>query len=330
MSFTKLRGVNLGGWLVLERWITPGLFNSLKAEDEYSACLELGESRIDFFNKHREDFITEKDFKWLANNDLNAARLPVGYWLFGDSDVYVESAAYVDKALNWAQKHGLKVIIDLHAAPGSQNGWVHSGRIGKMSWHTNPQNISLTIDVIGRIAERWGKHPALFGIELLNEPHWDTGLDVLKDYYQKAYQKVRLHCPDKAVIISDGFRAPENWKDFINHPQFENMLLDTHLYQIFSAEDKRMSFNEHIIKTLQWKSMLEGFGPDKIIVGEWSRVLDKTYELMDAQSAQQAKKLYYQAQQYAFNACAGWFYWTYKTENKDDWSYRHLPTISVQ
>ncbi len=38
----KLRGVNLGGWLVLEKWMTPSLFAGLKAEDETSYCRELG------------------------------------------------------------------------------------------------------------------------------------------------------------------------------------------------------------------------------------------------------------------------------------------------
>ena len=30
-SYGKLRGVNLGGWLVLEKWITPSLFEGLEA-----------------------------------------------------------------------------------------------------------------------------------------------------------------------------------------------------------------------------------------------------------------------------------------------------------
>ncbi len=30
-KFYKLRGVNLGGWLVLEKWITPSLFADLAA-----------------------------------------------------------------------------------------------------------------------------------------------------------------------------------------------------------------------------------------------------------------------------------------------------------
>lgn len=40
----KLRGVNLGGWLVLEKWITPSLFAGLRATDETSYCVELGEA----------------------------------------------------------------------------------------------------------------------------------------------------------------------------------------------------------------------------------------------------------------------------------------------
>ena len=31
---TRLRGVNLGGWLVLEKWMTASLFDGLEATDE--------------------------------------------------------------------------------------------------------------------------------------------------------------------------------------------------------------------------------------------------------------------------------------------------------
>jgi glucan 1,3-beta-glucosidase len=40
----KLRGVNLGGWLVLEKWMTPSMFDGLQATDETSYCVELGAS----------------------------------------------------------------------------------------------------------------------------------------------------------------------------------------------------------------------------------------------------------------------------------------------
>jgi glucan 1,3-beta-glucosidase len=38
------------------------------------------------------------------------------------------------RALNWARKYGLRVNLDLHTAPGSQNGWNHSGRLGSIGW----------------------------------------------------------------------------------------------------------------------------------------------------------------------------------------------------
>ena len=38
----KLHGVNLSGWLVLEEWMTPSVFEGLKAVDETSFCVEMG------------------------------------------------------------------------------------------------------------------------------------------------------------------------------------------------------------------------------------------------------------------------------------------------
>ena len=31
----KVKGVNLGNWLVLEKWMSPSLFEGTTAEDEY-------------------------------------------------------------------------------------------------------------------------------------------------------------------------------------------------------------------------------------------------------------------------------------------------------
>lgn len=37
---------------------------------------------------------------------------------------------YFLKALTWARKYGLRVNVDLHAVPGSQNGYNHSSKQG--------------------------------------------------------------------------------------------------------------------------------------------------------------------------------------------------------
>ena len=80
----------------------------------------------------------------LNESSLNHVRIPIGYWAFDVSggEPHVQGQLpYLDKAVNWAQTHGLKVIVDLHGkqfstsfyrpipiylfntgAPGSQNG----------------------------------------------------------------------------------------------------------------------------------------------------------------------------------------------------------------
>lgn len=48
----KLRGVNLGGWLVLEKWMTPSVFEGLEAVDETTYCVELGGRAEQALKKH--------------------------------------------------------------------------------------------------------------------------------------------------------------------------------------------------------------------------------------------------------------------------------------
>jgi aryl-phospho-beta-D-glucosidase BglC (GH1 family) len=49
---------------------------------------------------------------------------------------------------------GLKCIIDLHAAPGSQNGMEHSAsRDGSVDWPSEA-NIQKSLDVINFLAQR--------------------------------------------------------------------------------------------------------------------------------------------------------------------------------
>lgn len=61
------------------------------------------------------------------SGSLNHIRLPIGYWAFDvgpDEPFITGQLPYMQKAVTWADEHGLKVIIDLHGAPGSQNGYV--------------------------------------------------------------------------------------------------------------------------------------------------------------------------------------------------------------
>lgn len=327
----KIHGVNLGGWLLLERWMTPKLFEKSDAQDEYSLCLELGEEKSkERLERHWKSFITKKDFLWIKKNGCNAVRIPVGYWNFEDDPPFISSIKYFEQALKWAKESDLQVIIDLHGAPGSQNGWDHSGRSGEINWHKSKENIERTITILKKISQKYGSDPSVVGIELLNEPHWDIPLSRLQEFYQKGYQVIRSECPkDIFVIVHDSFR-PHDWQKFFTKNNFKNVILDCHLYQCFDEKDKKMDIYGHLQKTvIEWKNLithLQTFVP--VIIGEWSLGLDpKSFEGLSEEQIKLAKNAYAKTQMLVFENAAGWFFWNYKVDNNDmksDWSYKDI------
>jgi glucan 1,3-beta-glucosidase len=116
----KVRGVNLGGWFVLEPWITPSLFDAIGggAVDEWTFCSVLGAAEAENrLQAHWSSWITQSDFNAMAAAGLNHVRIPIGYWsvIPNPGEPFVQGAYdYLGQALNWADAVGIKVMIDLH------------------------------------------------------------------------------------------------------------------------------------------------------------------------------------------------------------------------
>ncbi|HLK56316.1 MAG TPA: glycoside hydrolase family 5 protein [Chthonomonadaceae bacterium] len=322
----KLRGVNLGGWLVLEKWLTPSLFAGTDAPDEATFCESLGAGAAPRLEHHRKSFLTSDDFSWMADHGLNAVRIPVGYWVLNGDKPFHAAPEMLDWAFDQAAKNGLKVLLDLHGAPGSQNGWDHSGRQGTLGWHTSKANIAYTIQVLEGLAQRYGKRDNLMGIELLNEPRWDVPIEILKDFYQAAYKRVRLHTDKErvAVVIHDGFR-PMDWANFMTEPDYTNVLLDTHLYQCYVDEDKKRTIEGHVHKAaVERRDQIAKMQQQlPTIVGEWSCALDpQSLKGLADKRLDDAKRAYGDAQLTGYSDAQGWFFWTYKNESAPEWSLR--------
>ena len=323
----KIRGVNLGGWLVLEKWMSPTLFKGVEADDEYHFSEKLGINAGSKLRAHRDRWIKESDFKWIGERGLNTVRLPIGYWALGGEAPFVGSAEYIDRTFAWAKKYGLQVLLDIHGAPGSQNGWDHSGKAGTLGWHTIPENITRTLDFVEKLSERYSKEDNLLGIELLNEPRWDVPIDILKKYYQDAYKRVRKHLPpDKAtVFIHDGFR-PLEWANFMQEPEYSGIILDTHLYQCYTPEDKKRSIYEQIrLAGYDRKLQLDAMSKQLwTCVGEWSIALDPAnYVGLSSFEKDTARRAYGAAQLLSYETTRGWIYWSYKTQEGGEWSFRN-------
>ena len=77
-----LPGLNLGGWLVLEKWMTPSVFAGTEATNEYELWqTAAGPGHI---THHRDAFITEADIRWIAATGIRLLRVPIGYWALED------------------------------------------------------------------------------------------------------------------------------------------------------------------------------------------------------------------------------------------------------
>lgn len=325
----QVRGVNLGGWLVLEKWITPAVFVGAKASDEHSLVRELGSEKARRrLEEHRRTFITKRDIKQIRDLGLNTVRLPVGYWLFTDQDGFIGgSFRYVDKLFEWAREYNLQVIICLHGGPGSQNGNDHSGRKGRIRWY-RANNILKSYKVIQRICDRYGDQANLAGVELINEPKvvgwWRRWL--LFRYYLKAGRIVESTChTGVSVVMSDAFQAERLLPSIVGLP-LARPVVDTHMYQLFSDEDRALDLKGHIEKAKNWQNELEKLSVGaQVIVGEWSAAMDEMYDPVLKRRArsytQRDYVRYARAQRSSFeSARAGWIYWTARTEDGGVWS----------
>jgi glucan 1,3-beta-glucosidase len=320
MQQAPWRGVNLGGWLILEKWMTPSLFAGSNAIDEYGLCSELGDKAKSLLARHRKTFITEADFRWLKAHGINTVRLPVGYWILGDAAPYVGGIEYVDKAFAWAAKHRIGIVLDLHGAPGSQNGKDHSGRVGTVEWR-NKANIAYSLDVLEALAKRYKKVPALVAIELLNEPSWRLGKRRLTNYYKEAHGRIRKHCSKKvAIIFPDAFK-PKRWRRTLRGKKYQNVMLDTHLYQVFGWRNRHRHLLSHIRVAMSRRRLLAKLQRVRpVIVGEWSAALPR--KAYDGMPHSEVQRTYAATQMAAMQPAAGWFYWSYKTESAGPWNYR--------
>lgn len=312
---SHITGVNLGGWLVLEKWITPSLFKDIDDWNEHSFMRH--SSAIRRIEKHRQTFVTEHDFEWLASHGINLVRIPVGYWLFEKIDGFTPTVQYLDDAMRWAEKHGVKVLIDLHAVRGSQNGQDHSGRVGETQWFKSHKNITQTVRLLEQIAHRYKHSSALWGIELLNEPAVKNirGYLTLLAYYRSSYKKLAKILPvGTHVVFHDAFH-PLLFNGVMPRRKSHPAVMDVHWYG-FTA--KEQTFADYLQNTTAKHRRLLRFLSKRqpVIIGEWSGVLPPQFQKESVK-----KNIGYQRKVYA-HAYASIF-WTYKTESNDCWNFRH-------
>lgn len=225
----ELRGFNLGGWLMMEGYIlyAPNIAERV-FKDKFKQALGVT-ALEEFETSFRDNFVQETDFENIASLGFNCVRLPFNHKLIEKEPFSYskEGLSYLEKAIGWARKYGIWVILDLHAAPGSQNGDWHSDSTGEVELWKNPSNIERTIKLWTFLANRFKDEETVAGYDILNEPIVAAG--ELNKFYQDLVKEIRK--VDKNHII---FLEPVNWAqdlDVLEKPKDENLAFSIHFYQ---------------------------------------------------------------------------------------------------
>ncbi|KAJ7017163.1 glycoside hydrolase family 5 protein [Mycena alexandri] len=260
----RIHGVNLGGFVVLEPFITPALFQPYpSAGDEWdlSTLMRVDGTLEAKLEEHYATFITEQDIAQIAGAGLNWVRLPIPFWAVStwsdigvqgdgtsEGEPFLEGVAwkYIVRLLGWARKYGIRVNIDLHTVPGSQNGYNHSGKRGQINFLNGimgTANAQRTLDYIRIIAEfisqpEYQDVVGMFGV--VNEALLSAiGRPQLSAFYYEVHNTIRSITgfgEGKGPYISmhDGFDGLQSWAGFLTGS--DRIILDTHPYFSFGGQ----------------------------------------------------------------------------------------------
>lgn len=256
-----LRGVNLGGWLLQESWMTPNNGED-KAWGNYDTLEVLNErfgdeKAADLINTYLDNWITVSDIDYLKALGVNCVRVPFWYRNFQSDDdgtwIRNKEGDIDFSRLDWIVKEcgrrGIYVILDMHGAPGFQSNDHSCGKVNASKL------FDLTLEGLkcrNRTAELWAelaKHfkgnPAVAAFDLLNEPmNGFTGKDKcdlqLWRFYNKLYKAVRAEDPGRMITVQGVWEMDNLPNPKLFH--WENIVYQLHVYNWTVPEiDKKMA-----------------------------------------------------------------------------------------
>lgn len=227
-----LRGTNAGGWLVMEEWMSPIHSPDQKTTIETLTNRFGSDKAWELIHLYQDHYWQESDFDQVKKEGMNVLRLPITYFDMLNDDGSLKSTAF--DRLDWfiaeAEKRELYVIVDLHGAPGSQNGKDHSGDTshpdgGNLYGHE--ENMQKTIFLWEKVAERYKDREWVAGYDVLNEPEGAHGNEQF-EFYDQLYQAIRA-IDHNHVLYFEAIWDPHD----LPNPevyQWENVAYSYHFY----------------------------------------------------------------------------------------------------
>ena len=332
----RILGVNLSGWFIPEPWVTPSLYAATGASNAAELQEAMGTAAYnERMRRHYETFVSEDDFRRMAQIGLNAVRLPVPWYAFGsqESDAsYISVVDYIDRAIEWAAKYDIRVLLDLATVPGGQGDSNDSPATPEAvaEWHSSTNGRHVALDVLERLAERYGEAESLLGIELLDTPQMSVRKSLftmtdgipahyLRNFYRDAYELVRSYMPEDKIVVFSSSGHPSEWKHFMRGAKYKNVYMDLHLYHYR---------DEHALDITSPRGLTTAISRNKrelkeaistgfpVLVGEWSGAAIFANSSVTPEGRNAYERVFIANQLASFAPAAGWFFQTWKTEKR--------------
>jgi endoglucanase len=272
----QLRGLNLGGWFVMEPWMCPADSGGLP--DTYSIIQEL-DSRFgvateqSLIRAYQSYWITTADLDNIAAAGFNCVRVPVWWGNFfpianaTSSGWRSDAFTMLDWVVTNCAARGIYVVIDMHGVVGGQSTSDDTGQQNVNAYWTNSIDQSETAFMWAQIASHYSTNNAVAGYDLINEPDGAPDVAAVLTAYSNLYNTIRA-VDTNHIIIMEGTFGNWNWSMLPDPATYgwTNIVYSMHEYQyggdiakVEGGSDSQVSdFDNH----LSWNV------PDYI--GEWN------------------------------------------------------------
>ncbi len=212
------KGINFGGWF---------------SQCDYSE---------DTFNC----FITEDDFKKVASWGFDHVRIPVDYnVLENDEGGYSEDGfARISKAVEAADKYGLRVVLDLHKTAGFSfdKGENETGFFDSEIYQRR------FFCLWEEIAKRFGDCPDTVAFELLNEVTESRFIDTWNKVAGECTERIRTFAPDTAILVGSYHNNAADAVKDLAAPYDDKVIYNFHCYEPLKFTHQGAYWTDAIVK----------------------------------------------------------------------------------
>lgn len=198
------KGVNLGGWL----------------------------SQCSYTKEHMDSFITEEDFKAIAELGADHVRVPFDYNILEDDEgVFKESGfRYIDGALELCEKYHLNAVLDLHKAAGfsfdkgeNESGFFESDFLQERFY-----------SLWEEMAFRYGNLHERTAFELLNEVTEQRYSPIWNEIVNRCISRIRALAPETVILVGSYWNNSAAAVKDLDPPFDDKTIYNFHCYDPLS------------------------------------------------------------------------------------------------